>query len=166
MSRNKAVFLDRDGVINDNSIFYYIFKPEQVSLVEGIGQAISELTSADYIIIVISNQGGIAKGLYSDNDVIETNKTISSLVEKSGGVITDFYYCPHHSSLEKCLCAKPNSLMLEKAIAKYDIDIENSYLIGDSIRDKEAGERLGIKSFKIDSNASITNIVSNIILNK
>lgn len=159
----KAVFFDRDGVINDNSQHYYIYKPEQVTIVDKIPEAIKRLTKAGYLIIVVSNQGGISKGLYEHRDVAKVHQHILSAIQKAGGTIHDFYYCPHHSSLENCLCRKPGSLMLEKAIATHQIDITQSYVIGDSPRDIEAGEQLGMKSFKIESNTPVTALIDKIL---
>src|SRR6056297_3256262 len=125
----KTVFLDRDGVINNNANHYYIFKPEQLEINTGIVDYIVQLNRVGFQVIVVSNQGGISRGLYSPKDVDAIHAIIQSSVEKQGGHITDFYYCPHHSKLENCLCRKPEPLMLQKAIAVHDVDTDNAFMI-------------------------------------
>jgi D-glycero-D-manno-heptose 1,7-bisphosphate phosphatase len=160
----KAVFLDRDGVINDNSQFYYIFNEEQLKYNTDILDGIKRLSDAGYLVIVISNQGGIARGYYDTKDVDALHDKIAKDVSKSAGEIIDFYYCPHHDKLEACLCRKPSPLLIERAVAAYNIDISSSFLIGDSDRDIEAGKKAGLKScFKIESNTSCKEIIDQIV---
>ncbi len=159
----KTVFLDRDGVINNNANHYYIFKPEQLEINPDAIENIVQLNRAGYLVIVVSNQGGISRGLYSSADVDKIHELIQAEVERQGGHIANFYYCPHHSKLEKCLCRKPEPLMLQKAIAVHHVDMDNAFMIGDSQRDIEAANRAGIKAFQIESNTSVGHVVEKIL---
>jgi len=152
---NKAIFLDRDGVINQNDDHYYVFRPEDFIINEGIMEFMKEVQKEAYLIIIITNQGGISKGLYARTD---TDRVHEFLLEQCGRHnirITEIYYCPHSKSIENCLCRKPMSLMLEKAMARFDIDPERSWFIGDSPRDSQAGEAAGLHTLKIESNENL-----------
>lgn len=158
---NKAVFLDRDGVINKET-GQYTTCVEDFIINEGIGESIKILKDSGFLVIIISNQGGIAKSLYSHEDVLEMHLKLCEHLYIYNTVIDDFYYCPHHPDTSLCLCRKPDSLLLEKAIARYNISIEDSYFIGDSERDIEAARKVGIKGIKINPNENIYNICKNI----
>ncbi|MCD6366311.1 MAG: HAD family hydrolase, partial [Bacteroidales bacterium] len=151
---NKAVFLDRDGVIN-KEIGEYVFSIDKFVLNDDLIPGLKLLQENGFLLIVITNQGGIAKGLYTKDDVEKLHGQLLSHLSDEQITISEIYYCPHHSDVEKCLCRKPNSLMLEKAAARFDIDISQSYMIGDSERDIEAAEKIGIKGIKIQPNASV-----------
>ncbi|MBN1253240.1 MAG: HAD-IIIA family hydrolase [Bacteroidales bacterium] len=153
--KNKAIFLDRDGVINNNSNTYYTFKKEDFILNDGVIKSLKIFYDKGFILIIISNQGGISKKAFSITDVENLQTHINEIFEKENIKITDSYFCPHHSDIEKCICRKPDSLLLEKAVARYKIDIEKSFFIGDSERDIMAGEKAGIKSIKINANKNL-----------
>ncbi len=120
---NKAVFIDRDGVINNDEGCYYIFKPFDFKLNDGIIENICALKKAGFIIVIISNQGGIGKGLYKKADTDALHNILKEKIKKTGCQIDEIYYCPHHLDIENCLCRKPESLLLEKSIARFDIDV-------------------------------------------
>jgi len=160
---NKAVFLDRDGVINDNSQHYYVYNESQLRLNDDIGRAIAKLNQHGYLVVVVSNQGGISKGIYTKSDVDKLHRLMVAQIEDFGGAIADIYYCPHHNDIEKCLCRKPDSLMIEKAVAMHHIDVSKSFLIGDGQRDIEAGQKVGLTCFLSEPNQSIMHLVDNII---
>lgn len=157
----KAVFLDRDGVIN-KELGRYCEKVDEFEILEDVGHAIKVLKDAGFLVIIISNQGGIAKGLYTEADVNDMHDKLCRHISEFGASIDDFYFCPHHDSISRCLCRKPNSLMIEKAMATYDIDPSQSFMIGDGNRDIEAAERAGIKGIKIESNSGILEICKQI----
>lgn len=161
MSRQKAIFLDRDGVINDNSIAYYIYQKEKFVLNEGVIDSLKILQSKGYIFIVITNQGGIAKGLYNNQDVRELNAYLVDTLKNEGIIIQEIFHCPHHSDISKCLCRKPGSLLFEKAIAQFHIDSEQSFMIGDSDRDIVAAERVGLKGIKVKANGNLFESIKN-----
>ena len=158
----KVVFLDRDGVINFEP-GDYTYKVSDFKFVDGIFEALSHLKNQGFQFIVITNQGGISKGKYNHNDVISVHGYMQEQLEEQGIDLLDVYYCPHHAVNEKCICRKPNSLMLEKAIAKYKVNAESSYFIGDSRRDVLAAEKVNIKGIKINSNDSLLNHLHQII---
>lgn len=161
---NKAVFIDRDGVINNDEGHYYIYKPKDFRLNEGILQGLKLLQDAGYKLIVITNQGGIAKGQYTEDNVEMVHGHFLQVMFDNGIRITDIYYCPHHDSVEDCDCRKPKPGMILQAIDEHNIDPKQSYLIGDSPRDIEAGERAGLKQcFQIESNHSILPVCQTII---
>ena len=118
----KAIFIDRDGVINSDVGHYYIYRKEDFVLNDGILEALKQFQDAGYLLIVITNQGGINKGEYSINDVEEVHQKLRNLLSAADIQLTDIYYCPHHDTLQTCLCRKPLNLNIEKAIARFDID--------------------------------------------
>jgi D-glycero-D-manno-heptose 1,7-bisphosphate phosphatase len=148
---NKAVFLDRDGVINhDPDDYTYLLN--ETTILPGIIEFAKKVKEKGYLIIVITNQGGISKGRYSHAHVDAVNNFIKSEFNKSGVVIEEFFYCPHHNAMQACLCRKPDSLLIERGLYKYNIDPNQSYFIGDKWRDVECGEKAGVKGIKIDVN--------------
>ncbi|MES2837690.1 MAG: HAD family hydrolase [Bacteroidota bacterium] len=149
---NKAVFLDRDGVINIERS-EYTFNNDDVLWVADIAEAIQVLKNKGYLLIVITNQSGIAKSIYTHNHVEIIHNRIKNEVAK--GAITEIYYCPHHPDFSKCLCRKPDSLMVEKSLARFNINPNLSFFVGDKQRDVDAGEKAGVKGVLIEQNTSI-----------
>jgi len=155
---NKAVFIDRDGVIN-RDIRDYTYRLEDFELLEDVTKALKIFREKGYLLIVVTNQGGIGKKLYGHDDVRILHEHLASLLKAEKIELTDIYYCPHHPVSGKCLCRKPDSLLLEKAIARFDIDPALSYFIGDMERDVQAGEKAGVHSILIESNSSLMQTV-------
>jgi len=160
---NKAVFLDRDGIINNDEGLYYIFRPADFRLNEEIIENICTLKKAGYLVIVISNQGGIAKGIYEKRDVELLNIILQEKLKIKGHLIDEIYFCPHHPDSGECICRKPNSLLIEKALARFNINASESYFIGDSKRDLEAAETSGVKGIIVPKNSNIKEICKQII---
>jgi D-glycero-D-manno-heptose 1,7-bisphosphate phosphatase len=158
----KAVFLDRDGVINNGDL-YYTYRKEDFKFNPDIFEALSLLVKKDYLLIVITNQGGIAKGIYEHKDVQSLHTYMIKELQKKQIAITEIYYCPHHDTISSCICRKPDSGNIEKAIARFHINIKKSYMIGDSERDILAGQKVGLKTFKINKNESILNLCKKIV---
>ena len=156
---NKAVFLDRDGVINRER-GDYTWLLEDFILNDGVVEALSEFHRRGYLLIVISNQSGIAKGFYSKEDVDYLHLHLQRVLRNKEIELTEIYYCPHHPSVTSCLCRKPDSLMLEKAIARFQIDVSQSYFIGDAGRDVEAGKRAGVNTILVEPNSSLLSALS------
>ena len=152
---NKAVFLDRDGVINRKGKSYYIFREEEFIFNKGVFEALNYFQSKGYILIVITNQGGVAKGIYTVSQHEKLNKMLIDKLADQGIRITEIFYCPHHPDVSSCECRKPGSLLFEKAISKYEIDIKRSYMIGDTEVDIEAARKAGIKGFQIPTNGNM-----------
>ena len=159
----KVVFLDRDGVINVER-GDYTFKPNDFEFVPGLFDNLRVLQKEGFQFIIITNQGGIAKGLYGHEEVIYLNSVISKRFSKEGLELVDIFYSPYHSDFSKSLSRKPDSLMLEKAIAIYNVNVKKSFMIGDSKRDVDAAERVGIKGFRCKPNENIRKIVTEIAL--
>lgn len=150
----KALFLDRDGTINVERC--YVYKSEDFTLIDGVCEAIKHYMEKDYLVIVITNQSGVGRGLYSEDDVKALHDYADKIFLTNGVKIDKWYYCPHHPiyGLNKykisCNCRKPKTGMIEQAIQEYDIDVDHSLLVGDKIEDIECGEKMGIKSLFID----------------
>jgi len=161
---NKAVFIDRDGVINNDEGHYYIYKPEDFKLNKGVIEGLSLLLKNGFKLIIVTNQGGVAKGEYTEVDVQKVHQHFLNLMADAGIEISDIYYCPHHNKIADCQCRKPKPGMILKALEEHQINAEASYLIGDSPRDVEAGEKAGLKEcFKIEANESIVPVCKLII---
>lgn len=154
---NKALFLDRDGVLNRER-GEYTFQLEDFEVLPDVAEALSIAKSKGYLLIVISNQGGIAKGLYSKEQVEILHQKLVEELFAGGVVLDEVYYCPHHREVGKCLCRKPEPLLLQKAISRFQIDVSKSVMIGDSSRDVEAAEAVGVKGVQIVSNSGILEI--------
>jgi D-glycero-D-manno-heptose 1,7-bisphosphate phosphatase len=159
---NRAIFLDRDGTINNNLDHYYIWRKEDLRLNPGVVEALTELKSRGYLLILISNQGGISKGEYSYEDVEVLHDHLQSLLKQKGVQLDEIYICPHHESVERCLCRKPHPLLIEKSMARFNIDPASSWMIGDSQRDVEAGRAAGLRSVLIESNSDMREILTKI----
>jgi D-glycero-D-manno-heptose 1,7-bisphosphate phosphatase len=151
----RAIFLDRDGTLNCNRDQYYIWRTGDLRLNPGVVETLAELKSRGYLLIVITNQGGISKGEFRLEDMEKLHAQLRSLLKQHGVHLDEIYYCPHHSDLEKCLCRKPLPLMIEKAMARFDIDPSSSWLIGDSQRDMEAGKAAGLQTILMESNSDM-----------
>ena len=146
---NKAIFLDRDGTINVEKD--YIYKCEDLVFEEGSVEALKTFKNLGYILIVVSNQSGIARGYFTEEDLKAFNDNMNEKLKEESVEITEFYCCPHHPDglaeyKKVCDCRKPNNKMLEDAIKKYNIDREKSYMIGDKVSDIGAGLKSKLKT--------------------
>jgi len=158
----KAIFLDRDGTINNNCDHYYIWRKEELLLNPGVGEALAELRSRGYMLIVITNQGGISKGEFTARDVDLLHVHLRSMLAQAGISLDEVYYCPHHPMVESCLCRKPQPLMIEKALARFGIDPLSSWMIGDAERDIEAGKAAGLRTILIEPNSDLRKVLGKI----
>lgn len=155
----KVAFLDRDGVIN-KEIGNYVCKLEDFELLEHGFKNTKDLISAGFKIIVVTNQGGISKQMYTKETVEEIHNYMITEYQKHGIEFLEVHYCPHHSLLENCFCRKPKGLMLEKMINKYHLDPKDCFLIGDNIRDVKAAHDAGVENaFEINSNEDWRSII-------
>lgn len=147
---NKAVFIDKDGTLIKN--VPYNVELSGIELENNAAEALALLQQNDYLLIVVSNQGGIAKGLFSEKQVMKANAHLAGLLAMSEVFIDAFYYCPHHPDgviadfAKKCNCRKPAPGMLLQAAQELQIDLKNSWMIGDVLDDVEAGNRAGCKT--------------------
>ncbi|NOT74245.1 MAG: HAD-IIIA family hydrolase [Cyclobacteriaceae bacterium] len=142
---NKAVFLDRDGVLNEDNPLY-TYEVENFKILKGVPQALQQLHEAGYLLIVVTNQSGIAKGIYTQAQMEACHQYMQT---NCNHVIDHFYFSPYHRTVTNSLMTKPGSLMFEKAIAKFNIDISASWMIGDRGRDIIPARQLGIKTIQI-----------------
>lgn len=149
---NKAAFLDRDGVINLD-VQDYTSKKKDFHFLPGVFEGLKALQKKGYLLIIITNQGGIAKGLYTKEDVEILHKWMKNELSKKGIEITEIYFCPHHDVSGKCLCRKPGSQMLEKAIARFNIEVAQSFFMGDKETDVQAAIAAGVKPVKVRVNS-------------
>jgi len=156
---NKAVFLDRDGVINLKGGPYYIYRKEDFFFNEGVTEALKYFSSKGYLLIVITNQGGIAKGNFTIKQLEDLHRFMTERLAASGIKLTAVYYCPHHPDISICECRKPGSLLFEDAIAEHQIDRGSSFMIGDSDIDIAASEKAGIKGILIPANGNMMDLV-------
>lgn len=153
----KAVFLDRDGVINHDPGDYTTCLAE-FTILPGVIETLKEFTERGYAVVVITNQGGIAKGRYPVRNFAEIDSYMRGEFEKAGVHYLETYFCPHHDAVSKCLCRKPRSGMVEKAIARHHINPKKSFMVGDKMRDLEAAAGAGVKGVKIDVNQDLRTV--------
>ncbi len=142
--KSPALFIDRDGTIIKQIDGHYISSIEQIELIENIFPAILMLQNEGYLVIIVTNQAGINKGILSNEQVDEINQHIIQLLKKQGINISAVYVCPHKPE-EQCKCRKPQPGLLLKAAKEHNIDLENSIIIGDTDKDTEAGLNAGLK---------------------
>lgn len=161
-TKNKAIILDRDGTINVEKD--YLHKIEDFEFETGVVEGLKILAELGYIFIVVTNQSGIARGFYTEEDLRILNNHIGEILKKEGIKIEKFYYCPHHPEKGigkyrvECECRKPNPGMLEEAIKEFNIDRESSFMVGDNISDIEAGIRAGVTPILVETGYGNKNI--------
>ncbi|HEX3017796.1 MAG TPA: D-glycero-beta-D-manno-heptose 1,7-bisphosphate 7-phosphatase [Caproicibacter sp.] len=143
----KTIFLDRDGVINEDRDDY-VKGVKELKIFPFVPQSIKRLNDAGLQVFVVSNQQGIAKGLFSRNDLNEMKNEIDRQVEQAGGKIEKYYFCMHLAS-DGCSCRKPKPGLLIKAANEYNFDTKESIMIGDSERDIIAGKNAGCKTILV-----------------
>lgn len=150
LSRNKAIFLDRDGTISEE-IGYYAdfirFKP-----IEGSIHGLKNLIDKGYLLIIITNQSGIARGLFTEKEFINFTYLMKEFFSKHNIKFNDILYCPHHPDFgekTECECRKPKTRLVEIAVKKHNIDITKSYFIGDNVNDMILANKVGIKSILV-----------------
>jgi len=161
---NKAIFLDRDGVLLNNEHHYYIWKSDQAEFIEGVFENLRMLQNKGFQLFIVSNQGGISRGLYTKGDILKLHEELILTFSKNYITISDILFCPHHPEKEKCLCRKPQSLMMDRLIAKYEICAEESVMIGDSESDMKGADLAGIKGIKIVPNSNMFPSIANLIV--
>ena len=144
---SKAFFLDRDGTLIKN--IPYLKDPNLVTLLPGCSEALREMKAHHFRLIVVTNQSGIGRGLVTEADVNNVHKKLQSLLQSQGAEIDQFYFCPHlppHQSSQGCQCRKPKPKLFEDALHDWNIDPSQSFTIGDSLTDLEAGHHVGTKT--------------------
>ena len=164
--RIKCAFLDRDGVINQDK--GYISKISDFKIYPGVGKAISLLNKKNYLVIIITNQSGIGRGLIKIKELENLHNHLKKKIKKDGAKIDDIFYCPFHPEFgrgkykKKSNDRKPGDGMIKKAIKKWKINTKTSFMIGDKISDKQAAKKAKIKFFykkEKNLNTQIKNIL-------
>lgn len=159
--KNKAVFLDRDGTINIDK--NYMYKIEEFEFIENVVEALKILYDLGYKLIVVTNQAGIGRGYYTEDDLEKLNNYMTEKLQDAGIKIEKCYFCPHHAEhgigkyKTECECRKPKPGMILEGIKEFNIDAENSYMVGDKMSDAEAGINAGVKPVIVRTGKDITN---------
>lgn len=148
--RKPVVFLDRDGVLTREKS--YVCRAKDLEIFTYVAECIAKIKEKGYLTIVITNQSGIARGLFAEEELIKMNQL---LMKKTG--VDAIYYCPHYEQgiitkyVRKCSCRKPQTGMIEQACQDFDIDLTKSYMVGDRASDILTGQRAGIKTILLES---------------
>ena len=140
----KALFLDRDGVVNVEK--EYLYKIEDFEFIDGIFELCKHYQDLGYLIFIVTNQSGISRGFYSEDDFLKLTQWMNDAFAQQGITITKVYHCPHHPKYSgECECRKPKPGMLLEAAKEFNLDLANSIMIGDKERDVEAGINAGLR---------------------
>ena len=138
----RAIFLDRDGTINEDP--GYLSDPSQLKLFPGVANALARLKKAGYLLIVVSNQSGVARGLIDPKMLPQIHAQLDQLLEPSGARIDSYQLCLHHPN-DHCACRKPEPKLLLDSAQEFNIDLKKSYMVGDKFSDVEVGVRAGCR---------------------
>ncbi|WP_312635393.1 HAD family hydrolase [Oscillibacter sp.] len=149
MNQRKAVFLDRDGtlIVERN----YLGDPARVTLLEGVPQALKRLADAGFLLVMVTNQSGVARGYFTMDDVARVNGRVAELLEREGVRLDAVYICPHHEQgsvpeyAVSCTCRKPSPGMALAAAKEWNLDLSASYMIGDKHTDVSFGRNFGAR---------------------
>lgn len=153
MAGRRAVFLDRDGTINEE--VGYLDTLGKLRLLPGAAGAIGDLNRAGWAVVVVTNQSGIARGFFDEGFVEETHRRLQDLLREAGARIDGFYVCPHHPTEGRepyrmdCPCRKPRPGLILRAAAELEISLGESYMVGDTPKDVEAGTRAGARGILV-----------------
>ncbi len=158
----RAVFFDRDGVINKERKDY-VKTVAELEIFSNIVEPIKRFRNAGFLIIVITNQSAINRGLTTDEEINQIHTTIQNFLRKNGTMVDKFYYCPHRPD-ENCICRKPKSGLFLMAATQMNIDLKSSWMIGDNDSDLQAATVAGCKSIKITNETSLAK-ATELILN-
>ncbi len=153
--RRPAVFLDKDGSLIED--VPYNVDPALIRLTAGAGEALRKLQDAGYRLIVVSNQSGVARGLFGEDALRPVEAHLNAMLAEYGVALDGFYYCPHHPGgtvpqyAVECACRKPAPGMLLQAATDHSIALEQSWMVGDILNDVEAGRRAGCRTILLDN---------------
>ena len=161
MNKLKTVFVDRDGVINQERSDY-VKSILELEIYPNVAKNIKLLKDAGFLVVVITNQSAVNRGIVTPEMINQIHNSIQNHLKKHGTFLDGFYYCPHIPN-ENCNCRKPKSGLLEKAILELNIDLNSSWMIGDRDSDIEAANSIGCKAIKIDNGFSLDNAVEKIL---
>jgi D-glycero-D-manno-heptose 1,7-bisphosphate phosphatase len=165
-SSRPAVFLDRDGVVNEDSA--YVGRKEDFHFLPGVAEAIRLLNEAGYWVFVVTNQSGIARGMFTEDDFHDLSDWMLAELASHGAKIDHVFYCPHHETegvgkyRVDCDCRKPKPGMIIDAMRQYPVIKEESFMVGDMHRDLEAAAAAGIKGYLVDG-AGLLGVVRRVL---
>ena len=159
----KAIFLDRDGVINEERKDY-VKNLDEFIILKGVSKAIKLLKEKNFLVIIITNQSAINRKLLTNNGLDEIHNHLQDVLKNDDTICDAIYYCPHKPE-ENCKCRKPKPGLLLRAAEEHSIDMKNSFLIGDSMTDIEAADMAGCKGILLKENESLLEIVENLPIN-
>lgn len=145
-AKNKVIFLDRDGTINKD--YGYVKDPNKLELLKGAVEGLLLFRDLGFKLIVITNQSGIGRDYYTLDDYHAVTDKLNEKLKEHSIILDDCYYCPH-SPESNCACRKPSTGMLDKAIKKWNVDLDNSFFIGDKQSDIQAGINIGVTTLLI-----------------
>ena len=148
---NKAVFLDRDGVLNDE-IGDYVWKLEDFIVSPGVPESLARLKAAGYYLVVVTNQAGIAKKLYTAAEVHDCHTKLQAACNHA---LDALYFSDAHPSVSDSILRKPDSGMFEKAVARFNLDVAQCWIVGDRYRDMEAGDKIGVRGIMVGHTESV-----------
>ena len=146
--KTKAIFLDRDGVLNEE--VNYLSNPDDFKLINGVLEALKLLKQKGYLLILITNQAGIARGYFTLEALNSIHQKMNNIFNKNNVFLDDIFYCPHHPDYTgECDCRKPKPGMIFKARDKYSIDLKDSFMVGDTLNDIKAGQNANCKTILV-----------------
>ena len=163
--KKRVIFLDRDGVINHD--YGYVYQANKFHFIDGVFKACEHFIKLGYEIIIISNQSGIGRNFFKEEEFLDLTKWMIHRFKENKIDILKVYYCPHHPN-KNCTCRKPQTGMIKQSLDDYDIDLENSWLIGDKMTDIQTAINSNIKNYilinseKKDSIITANNLVDTI----
>jgi len=164
MESKKALFLDRDGVINVEK--NYLYKKEDFEFIDGIFELCRYFAQKGYLIFVVTNQSGIARGYYTQEQFLELTAFMEQEFLNNGISIAKTYFCPHHPQITgECSCRKPKPGMLLEAQKEFNVDVKNSLMVGDKERDIEAAHNAGVLKRYLFSSEIKTSNATKIVKN-
>jgi D-glycero-D-manno-heptose 1,7-bisphosphate phosphatase len=146
----RALFTDRDGTLNPD--LHYLKDAERLELFRGVGGALALAREHGYLVVCVTNQSGVDRGLYTREDVERIHRRVNELLRPAGAAVDAFYYCPHAPE-RRCACRKPGTLLFEEARRDWNIDFAASAIVGDRRLDIEAGRKLGLLTALVPNRA-------------
>lgn len=153
-----AVFLDRDGVINRER-GEHTWRMADFEMLPTVAEGIRSIRASGRLVVVVTNQSGIGLGLYGHAEVAELHRYLHAHLAEHGTRMDAIYYCPHHPQNGKCLCRKPGSLLLQRAIGRFGIDPAASVMIGDRDRDISAAASAGVRGILVEPNRPLMDVL-------
>ena len=159
--KKRAIFLDRDGILNKERNDY-VKTVQELEIFPNIGRSIKKINEKGFLVIVITNQSAIGRKLTSENELQKIHNSLQDYLKKWSAKIDAIYYCPHIPD-DNCNCRKPKPGLLIQAANDYNIDLQNSWMIGDHDRDVQSGLNAGCNSIMVTPENSFENIISDIL---